>query len=232
MWSKTARLKTTPAFKHSDTRYGRYIAVLMHTDLKELAESMPSASSALGISRNWRNEPFFLFFVFLGSRLQETGFIHHGPGLSTTDWSTEVHQTTMLSRIQRPSSGSLPNMLGFSQRKDALFTVGRLTLKMDTCFRVIASKMFEGRPRISVPFCRRRASRRHTGRDSAYASGSDGWSDLRHIVGTRPRRSILYIVVTWHMFRCDSDSIRRVFRKQQGGRQACHTGAAIMSSLD
>ena len=51
---KTARLKMTPFFRHCETSHGKYIAVLMQTDVKLVAESTPAPSCSLGTERNYQ----------------------------------------------------------------------------------------------------------------------------------------------------------------------------------
>ncbi len=51
-----ARLKTTPALRHCETSQGRYMAVLIQTEVKEVALSMPGLSSDFGTSRNCDHE--------------------------------------------------------------------------------------------------------------------------------------------------------------------------------
>lgn len=96
--------------------------------------------------------------------------IHREPDLSTTDWSKAAPQTTMLWRIQRPSFGSTPDKLICNQMKKLSLVTSCLTLKVHTGFGMVASEVFEGRPRILVPRRSGRASNRHAVSDSASAS--------------------------------------------------------------
>src|ERR1700744_755482 len=52
MCLKTARLKITPFLRHCETSQGRYIAVLMHTDVNTVAWSIPGGRASLGSIRN------------------------------------------------------------------------------------------------------------------------------------------------------------------------------------
>lgn len=54
----------------------------------------------------------------------------------------------------------------------------------------------------------------------------DGSSDVRQMVCTSPRRSILNVVVAWHVLRCDSDLVVSIFRQQQCSGQASNTSSA------
>lgn len=48
-----ALLSITPFLRHCETSHGRYMAVLMQTEVKDVPLSIPSFSSDLGISLNY-----------------------------------------------------------------------------------------------------------------------------------------------------------------------------------
>src|SRR4051795_7191305 len=52
MCLKMARLKTTPALRHCETSHGRYMAVLMQTDVNAVPLSIPGFNCSRGISWN------------------------------------------------------------------------------------------------------------------------------------------------------------------------------------
>lgn len=54
MCLQTVRLKITPLLNHCETSQGRYMAVLIHTEVKHVAESTPGPRGSLGSIRNYQ----------------------------------------------------------------------------------------------------------------------------------------------------------------------------------
>ena len=51
--------------------------------------------------------------------------------------------------------------------------------------------------------------------------------DIREIIGTSPRRCILDVVVTGHVFGENGDAVGGIFRQEICGGEARHTGPEI-----
>ncbi len=119
-----------------------------------MAESMPSPSSALGISRNCNSEHF-------GCGRKRACFVHHERDPSTRDWLRGGPRTMMLLRIPRPSSCSTLDKLfpirnrSFDQNQDLSLwkwtpASGWLRARCSRAGHVFLSHSAAGDPRIDT----------------------------------------------------------------------------------
>jgi hypothetical protein len=55
--------------------------------------------------------------------------------------------------------------------------------------------------------------------------------DSRQVIGTRPRRSVLDVIIAWHMLCYDRHVVILVLGQEQCGGETGHTGSVTGSGL-